>query len=66
MPTPQPSYGPVTDNTKPVMGGDMKLLNGNEAHVLARCVEYTEGVYSPLGEDDSHVQPVYRNRGLEY
>ena len=27
----QPTYGPVTDNTCPTVGGNQTIINGNEA-----------------------------------
>lgn len=55
----QPTYGPVTDMTCPTDGGDKNIVNGNEALVIP-VQEKMSVVVSPLGEDDSHVQGIYR------
>lgn len=55
----QPTYGPVTDNTCPTAGGDKTIVNGNEADVIP-MQEHMGVVVSPLMEDDSHVQGIYR------
>lgn len=55
----QPSYGPRTDNECPTSGGDTTLVNGDERLVIPMHEKMT-CTYSPLGEDDSHVQSVYR------
>lgn len=68
MPNPQPTYGPVTDNTKPTDGGTTTVVTGDERYATDKCVQGTAGVYAPLGEDDSHVQGVYRRHSpsMEY
>lgn len=62
----QPAHGPVTDNTFPTSGGNKTLVNGNEL-LVDDCCMAAECVYSPLGEDDSHVTAVYREHsaGME-
>jgi hypothetical protein len=62
----QPSHGPVTDNTCLTDGGNRTLINGNELLVDDACTSML-CVYSPLGEDDSHVMGIYREHsaGME-
>lgn len=55
----QPAHGPVTDNTCLTAGGNKTLINGDELLADDGC-EPMVCVYSDLGEDDSHVQGVYR------
>lgn len=55
----QPAHGPVTDQTCLTSGGHKNIVNGNELLVDDACTPMA-CVYSPLGEDDSHVQGVYR------
>lgn len=55
----QPTYGPVTDNTCPTTGGSTVIVNGNEADVIP-TQEHMSVAVSPLSEDDSHVQGIYR------
>lgn len=56
----QPTYGPCTHQTYLTVGGDMKLVNGCECDAIAASYEGTETRVSPLMEDDSHVQGIYR------
>ena len=59
----QPTYGPMTDMTCPTTGGDKNIVNGNEADVIPKQ-EGMGVVVSPLGEDDSHVQGIYREQNF--
>lgn len=63
----QPYYGPVTDNTCPTDGGTTTVITGNEWPYVNKLSEQMACVYSPLGEDDSHVVGVYREHaaGME-
>lgn len=56
----QPTHGPRTDNTMPTTGGNRTLINGDEFLGDDQELEAMQCVYSELGEDDSHVTPVYR------
>lgn len=56
----QPSHGPVTDNTHKTTGGNHTLINGDELMIDDSDISAMRCVYSDLGEDDSHVTPIYR------
>lgn len=60
----QPTYGPRTDNTHLTTGGNHTLTNGCECDAIAASYETTAVAVSPLGEDDSHVQGVYREQNF--
>ncbi len=45
-------------------GGSTVIVNGDEAHTLDASIESTPVVVSELGEDDSHVQGIYREQNF--
>lgn len=59
----QPTYGPVTDNTRLTDGGDKTLVNGQECEAIRATYEGMAARTGPLSnEDDSHVMGVYGER----
>lgn len=58
-------YEPMMPAPSPLTtGGNVNLRNGDEDDAASATYERTGVVQAALGEDDAHVQGVYRKGGL--
>lgn len=60
----QPSHGPVQDMCCTTEGGNTTLINADEGRDDDMYLAKMPNVASPLGEDDSHVQGIYREQNF--